>query len=190
MSENTYDASNDDRPRGILNSRERRYLRGESDIDPKSAEERAIRQTIRKHLQHALLDFQLIRRSLDERDRDQLVPDSSPRDDDPLRRSAIRGGLTSMLAFAFQLEEHEAEFAESLEHGIEWAVQESGWQAEVDVDIDVQRTERLDDIHERVQEKGGSALTTQDDLMALLLTGRIGMNEFRELKSEFHSPDE
>lgn len=190
MSGNVYDASNDDRPRGILNKRERRYLRGESDIEPKSSEERAIRQAIRKHLQHALLDFQLIRRFLDERDRDQLVPDSSLRDGDTLQESALRGGLTSMLAFAFQLEDHEAEFAESLEYGIKWAVQESGWQAEVDVDIDLRRTERLDDIHERVHEEGGSALSTSDDLVALALTGRIGREEFRELKNEFHSHDE
>lgn len=189
MVDDPYSSDVAERPRGVLNKRERQYLLGETDIEPKSPEERSIRQDIREHIKHGLVDFQLLRRSLEERDREQIIPENSLHSDRLRPESSLRGGLTSMLAFAFQLEAHEAEFAESLEHAIEWAVLESGWKAEVDVDINLQRTVRLDEIDGRVEAEGSDAVS-QDDLMALLLSGRIDFEEFGNLKDNRLGLDE
>ena len=61
------------RPRGILNERERRYLMGTADIEPRSQTERDIRATIRNRFRHAIYDWALLFSHLDDRDMEQVV---------------------------------------------------------------------------------------------------------------------
>lgn len=196
MPDDSFDPHDTSRPRGVLNERERDYLLGKnSDIKKgeKTAEERGVRQSIRKHIRHALIDFQIIYKELEERDRDQIIPGTGPQQnplpDSPYSPGWIMGGRTGMLAFAFQLAEHEKDFEESLERGIEWAVRESGWHAEVDINIDLKRTDRIDTLIERV-EAGGGAAVSGDELFTLLTSGRISREEWKKLREELRSNPE
>lgn len=64
-----------DRPQGLLNRRHRRYLLGESDIEPRTQTERDARRTIRQRLYNGLLDFVLVYRHLGSRDIDMAIGD-------------------------------------------------------------------------------------------------------------------
>lgn len=57
-----------DRDRGILTRRERSYLLGESDIEPKSQRERDIRRDIRERIWNGVLDIALIYDHVERRD--------------------------------------------------------------------------------------------------------------------------
>jgi len=54
---------------GILTKEQRKYLRGESEIEEKSNTERAMRTRIRDRFQGALYDLELLNASLEQRDR-------------------------------------------------------------------------------------------------------------------------
>lgn len=56
------------RPRGILNERERDYLLGKADIEPRTQTERDIRATMRTRVRHAIYDFALLFDHLEDRD--------------------------------------------------------------------------------------------------------------------------
>jgi len=81
--------------RGIVNDRERQWLRdGLEEIEPKSPDERAIRQAIRHHLKNAILDFSVLYQYLEDRDR-QMVFESEG-DHDPSEtqlRSVFQDGF-------------------------------------------------------------------------------------------------
>lgn len=62
----------DDRDRGILTETDRKFLRGESDIEPQSHGERRARARIRKRLRNAIYDLSLLFVHLEERDRKQV----------------------------------------------------------------------------------------------------------------------
>lgn len=63
-----------ERDRGILTHRERRYLAGELKLD--GAPERAIRGEIRKHIDNTMRDFRFLADSLGWRDRQQVFKQS------------------------------------------------------------------------------------------------------------------
>jgi hypothetical protein len=58
----------DSRERGFLTEPDRRYLRGTSDVEPRSQNDRRTRQRIRDRTYHALLDFMLVFESMEDRD--------------------------------------------------------------------------------------------------------------------------
>lgn len=178
MTGDRLDAYDADRPRGILTRRERRYLIGKSDIEEPSQDERGVRQAIREHLRHVLLDFQIIMSELEGRDRNQLIPD-----DDFEKAPPLRGGLTSMVSFAYQLEDHTEEaFEETTEHAVEWAEQERGWQATADSTLTVDRGERLDKLSEIARTEGIGNVSPRDRA-ALIMTGKIDPEEWMEERS-------
>jgi hypothetical protein len=77
-------ANGSNRGRGIINERQRNYLREESDIESGSQAERSIRQSIRDNLRNALLDMVVLNRHLEDRDRRQVFDsfDANRYDDD------------------------------------------------------------------------------------------------------------
>lgn len=84
------------RPRGLLNERERRYLLGQSEIQPKSQPERDIRATIRERLTHAVYDLALLFDTLDDRDLNQVF---DPRGEDV---AALRTAIEDTLGFLYR----------------------------------------------------------------------------------------
>lgn len=84
------------RTRGVLNKREREYLLGKSDIEPRTQEERAVRATIRKHIHNAFLDFYIIFEELQERDMDQIFNEQKEGAD------AFYPGVIHTLAFLYR----------------------------------------------------------------------------------------
>ncbi|QLG61923.1 hypothetical protein [Halorarum salinum] len=79
------------RPRGILNERERQYLLGDTDIEPRTQTERDIRATIRERLRHAIFDYALLFDQLENRDIEQVF--DSRADDAAELRTAIEDTL-------------------------------------------------------------------------------------------------
>lgn len=88
--------TNPARPRGILNERERRYLREEAEIEPRSQTERDIRATIRTRVRHALFDFALLFDYMEDRDLAQVF---DPRAEDA---AAVRTAIEDTLGFFYR----------------------------------------------------------------------------------------
>lgn len=84
------------RPRGLLNERERRYLLGQADIEPKSQAERDIRATIRERLRHAIFDVALLFEHLADRDIEQVF---DPRADDV---AELRTAIEDLIGFVYR----------------------------------------------------------------------------------------
>lgn len=84
------DHTDAERPRGILNTRDREYLLGESDIEPRSQRERERRSDIRERAWNGLLDLQLLANELEDRDLQQLLPNREATDssDESARETA------------------------------------------------------------------------------------------------------
>lgn len=60
------------RNRGFLTEADRKYLVGDSEIEPRSHSERQARARIRDRVYHAFLDMVLVENELESRDRDQI----------------------------------------------------------------------------------------------------------------------
>lgn len=84
------------RPRGILNERERCYLLGQADIEPRSQTERDIRATMRTRVRHTIYDFALLFTHLENRDIEQVF---DSRADDV---GEFRTGIEETLGFFYR----------------------------------------------------------------------------------------
>lgn len=122
-----------ERPRGILTKADREYLTGKSDLEPQSHGERRARERIRERVINAFLDFRILERHLEHRDRDRIFSafDSSqifPDDTDArlygMGADEHFGALPDTLAFIYRgienLEDEpsSSEFELILEHAI------------------------------------------------------------------------
>lgn len=100
-----------DYPRGILSKSDRKYLLGDSDIEPKSQSERNARSRIRDRLRAALRDFELLSDPgrFPDRDLDQIryteIPVSREKGTEPeeLLDPLVRDGLINMAAFIYRV---------------------------------------------------------------------------------------
>ena len=80
------------RDRGILTQSDREYLRGESDLEPKSHGERVARERIRKRIANSIIDLEVVGSHLQRRDWNQLV--------DSLDEDEIKRAITVLEAMA------------------------------------------------------------------------------------------
>lgn len=167
---------NPDRPRGVLTKRERRYLIGESDIEPGTQDERSIRQSIRTHVMHSILDFTILYQALEERDRDRILKDGGDMGVVPW----VSNSLDDMIAFIYQTNDHPELFAGRVEGGVTHAVTRDGWFADVEVDVKVTRSKKTSDVHDRLNSDGVESVTRQE-LETLFRAGRIDGEEFMQL---------
>lgn len=173
------------RDRGILNERERQYLRGEMDIEPKSANERAIRSSIRQHLRDSVLDFNLIFDELEERDASQLFE----RD-----RTAL-ASFISIQAFVYEFAERfDWDFEELLTMAIEdvytnrRARPDTGERvASVSFEVETEQPDPRSAVLERAEQKfeSGNVLSLTDrELRILVEFGTIEAKQLVELYRE------
>lgn len=158
-----------DRGRGIINSRERTYLRGESDIEPGSADERAIRAAIRDHVTNAIKDFWILDDHLDERDREQIF-DLPTLEGDPDSWDTEMGdwtryqeGLMSMIAFVYREtagRDGSYAFPRLLEGGVQRGETEPAVtdHRNVRVTFEVEDPYSLDELAEKLETAGVDAL--------------------------------
>ena len=132
-----------ERERGILNPRERRYLRGEEGIEPQSQDERSIRQAIRKHLRNSILDFKLLYHYLEKRDRQRVFNPDGGYEDPNLFYDGIRSALA---LFYSGMEQSVQGFAPVLRAAIFNAVNKSNDRrraVRVDFDVDISNPDRI-----------------------------------------------
>ena len=126
------------RPRGILNERERRYLLGDADVEPKSQTERDIRATIRNRLRHAVYDFSLLFSHLEDRDIDQVF---DPRGEEGVE---LRTAIEDTLGFFYRATIHfHPPFPYLAREGIQRA-EETHFNRYVKATIDVEPTAPID----------------------------------------------
>lgn len=85
----------------LLTEAQREYLRGDAEIEPGSAHERAMRSRIRKRLAKGFLDFRLVFDYLSEHDRDALL------DKDAHERYRLQDGMIATVALLREVHEVE-----------------------------------------------------------------------------------
>jgi hypothetical protein len=137
--------SDPSRPRGILNERERRYLLGQADIEPRSQTERDIRATIRTRLRHALFDFALLFDHMADRDISQVF---DPRAEDS---GAMRTAIENTIGFFYRATiDYHPPFHYLAKEGIQRAEQQH-FDRYVQATVDVEATAPIDP--DRIREK-------------------------------------
>ena len=174
-----------ERPRGILTKREREFLLGESDVSASRA--RAIRQAVREHLTHTLLDFRVLLQGLEERDRRRVFDAAVKIDGEQVPTGYVRTAAKDAVGFLsreFIDEEyqHAHEFAGVVEDGIQraGATADDAVVVEADVTIDLETPETVDERLSRLEEQGVEALTL-NEIEKLRDDGIISYREYAEL---------
>jgi len=153
-----------DRDRGILGQADRRYLAGESDIEPKSQSERNVRARIRNRFRNAILDMPILLKQLEDRDLEQV-----------LRPDILHDEVTAAIPAAIGLLylDDEEVFETRVQQGITRAELRKGWEADVTVNIGVDRGVSVDDLAARVEDGGIDTDVSVKQLNILLETGKI-----------------
>jgi len=140
-----------DRPRGMLSRADREYLLGLTEMEHEQSKRNA-EARIRKRVTEGIVDFYLLIRNLERKDRKQIFEKGM---DDP----AFRYGLVGMQTFAYMgMKETGMEFEHILEPAItraEEAYAAEGFDSTVDVDVtfdvDVTLSTGLDSVAERLR---------------------------------------
>lgn len=146
------------RQRGILNERERRYLLGQADIEPRSQTERDIRATIRNRIKHAIYDFSLLFAHLEDRDIEQVV---NPRGDDV---TELRTAIEDTLGFFYRATVNfHPPFHQLAQEGIQRAEQ-THFNRYVKATIDVEPTAPVDlsEIQEKMTQQQAQGLSLEE----------------------------
>ncbi|WP_227357382.1 hypothetical protein [Haladaptatus salinisoli] len=135
-----------ERGRGFLTQHDKDYLLGEAGVEDGSQQERNVRAKIRQRLYDSILDFALLLRHVGERDIDLVFHDRDPEED------YLEEGLAHLLGFVYYADPDR--FGARLEEGIEYATMRDGWLADVDVNIDIDRTRNMTDVIEDIESSG------------------------------------
>ncbi|WP_435335778.1 hypothetical protein [Haloarchaeobius sp. TZWWS8] len=154
-----------DRPRGLLSKADREYLLGLSEMTHEQSKRNA-EARIRERVTHGILDFYLLIRQLERKDRRQIFEKG-------LDDAQFQYGLTGMTAFAYMgLKEAGMEFEHVLAPAItraEEAYAAEGFGTTVDVevtfDVTVSPRERLTTVADRL--RAGEAVAP-DEFMSVM----------------------
>ncbi|WP_439026149.1 hypothetical protein [Haloarchaeobius sp. DT45] len=154
-----------DRPRGLLSKADRRYLLGMTEMAHDQSRRNA-EARIRKRVTNGIVDFYLLIRNLERKDRRQIFEKG-------LEDPAFEYGLTGLLAFTYMgLKETGMDFEHVLGPAItraEEAYAAEGFGTTVDVtvtlDVTVERAEELDSVAARLE--AGEAVAP-DEFMSVM----------------------
>ncbi|MFC4550798.1 MULTISPECIES: hypothetical protein [Halorussus] len=159
-------ATDPERDRGILSTKDRQFLLDEAAIESKSSAERVARSRIRDRILNALLDFSIIADELEDRDKKRVF-ENLPRDLD-LRRSIV-----ALLGFVYLgVKECGEDFGDLLAKAVEEAEKtrasvDDRRAVEVDVTFDVETKlvlESTADNLEKYSERELAELVVNDEL--------------------------
>jgi hypothetical protein len=141
-----------DRPRGILSSRDREYLLGKADIESQSQAARNIRAAIRERLENAILDFTLLFRHLEPRDRERVFDElagGSPQDPDhhvPIQ------GIVHTIAICYMEHPMASRFVSTVRRGLEEVAEKRGEFRDIEVSITFEPELNIDRLEQRLDE--------------------------------------
>lgn len=184
-------AANTDRPRAILTKRERKYYLQGDVVEEKSQAERSLRQNVRERLVHAIADMSIIAHRMEQRDIDRAFHGKLEigSAEETISGNDVRLSATDMVTFAFRRDDDTAAFERTVERALERAAVVAGYDAQATVDIDMELSEPLDDIEQRLENEGTDAVSF-GDLRALHDGGRLSRVEHAELVLEKSEGDE
>jgi len=134
----------DERPRGILSPADRRFLRGEADLQSEQSAYDA-RYRIRQRLRNALLDFSLLFEHLDDRDREQVFDVDG---DSDLTTAVVDAVAFLSLGTADFEPSQEMLFTEGLQRAER---RRTGGRPTAHVEVDAADRDRLEEIVETIE---------------------------------------
>lgn len=182
----------DDRPRGILTQADREFLKGKKELSSEQSR-RDARYRIRQRLRNAFLDFSILLRNLDRRDREQIfapveefqngLGDSMNRELDRDRISEIMEdvmvskGISDSMAFTYLgIGDANQSFETMLKSAISDAEEERGYVVDnVQITIDIERGQA--DIEEIVQRFEQGEGLSESEMSTLLRSDRFELDE-------------
>lgn len=109
------------RPRGIFGRRDREYLLGELDVEPRTQRDREIRSDIRERMWNGMLDMVLLYENAERRDIEQVFDVKSGSGESIQRRAAIQ----STLALIWDVAEGMGPDTDDFESMLEVAIQKT-----------------------------------------------------------------
>jgi hypothetical protein len=166
MPENRSQETDTERGAGLLTEKQRRYLRGEKEYD-NAQSERDMRYKIRERVKNGLLDFKILAKELEPRDRKQIFKDvrsavergdTGFTEEEILREDELSGIVHAMEFLYLAADDAEIPFERTVELGVR-ETKTGGLFAPSNVEVTVD--ENIETDHESVFEKieGGEPLT-------------------------------
>jgi hypothetical protein len=204
--ESAYIAEYPGRRRAVLTARERIYFFGGDAVGMKflddsmpevgdvvkegSQAERSLRQNVRQRLTSGLLDLSILAERMEQRDVDRVFWAE-------LEDSQVKGGLATgylkntipdVIALLFRHQDNTAAFENSVEQGLGKAARVAGYDADINVTINMDRTESLDEILDQLETHGVGGLNGVSGRQLQLLrdAGEISVERYHELEKERH----
>lgn len=176
-----------DRDTALLTKKQREYLRGESDIEPSSSYERAMRSRIRDRLYNSIWDLDIIWGSLEPRDIEHTFDRGEVFNDAGSAFAVLFDGLSRASRYE---EIHPGEessledfddtidmFSHYVEQAMEAVYVRRGFNVKnVDVDIDIEFGEDLSKITDRDFDE-----LSREELYDLVRAGEISLEEFQDV---------
>lgn len=169
----------------LLTENQRKYLTGESDIEDKSAQERAIRARIRNRLYQSVLDLGLLQQHLERRDLVKAFEDPSGTLISATIHDNIDSALGLLLEGTIENRGGDIEYVGQTEEILEDILEEAltimylarGQSVDrVSVSLDVHLGESLDEMAEEDLEQ-----LRPEELRQLAITGRISFEKYEEI---------
>lgn len=162
-----------DRPRGILTRRERGYYLGQSDIERETQAERSLRQSVREHLTHAILDFSILYQELEDRDLDAIMSATVGVDGDRVPTRHVENSAPDLVALLYRHFGQEHAIEQVIADGIARELRSEGLTGRVDVDVDIHDVERISDLAQQDLTE-----VSDSELEQLRLAGEITREEY------------
>lgn len=181
----------DDRPRGILTEADRSFLKGKKEFSSEQSE-RDARYRIRQRIKNSILDFSIITRYLDSKDRDQIFKPLAQKSGNSLEEfqetlnseafnqfvedTMLINGVSDTFGFFYKATKSaDVSFEEMLESTIEDIESDDGYVVEeVNVSIEIER--KQPDIQElKSKMEQGEALSS-NEIATLVRSGALDLS--------------
>ncbi|OIB55738.1 hypothetical protein [Natrialba sp. SSL1] len=169
----------------LLTKNQRKYLNGKSDIEKKSAQERAVRARIRNRLYQSIVDLGLLHQHLEHRDLAKAVEDPNGVPISASIHDNIDAALALLLDGAIENRGGNIKYVGQTEETLEKILEKAlttmylshGQSVEqVNVDLNVNIGESLDEIAEKELEQ-----LQPEELRQLAITGHIPFEKYEEI---------
>lgn len=179
MSDQPENSSAEARPRGILSSADREYLRGERDLS--GSAERNTRQRIRERIQAGLADFELLWSLLPDHDLEQVFYPDDSRERQRIRSWSQQALAVILLGLWMNRDPH----WERIEDAIEQAAFASGQLAKADVELQTETAPDGELLLAQIQHKQQRI----EQLQERIEQGDLGESDITNLEAELEKEE-
>lgn len=176
-----------ERKGAILTKQQRDFLEENAEATGDSA--RDTRRRIRRRVRDSLWDIPFLAEHLPGDDLKQVVYEkedpANPASPEYEEMALLLNVVPGIIELLFRCRPDPVSFEDYIEEGILTALNKEGWDAQVNVQIDIEKTP-ISEIADKLEAQGVAALDERE-IGSLLTSGEIDSQRYHELRIEYHN---